>query len=405
MCCASALLFAAACSEHETPKAAIEPVAIAPRDLAVVTAQHVDMQRTVRATGTIFGDEQTTIAAKVSGRVLEVHVDFGDKALPGQPIVTIDPLDYELARDERTMAFQQALARLGLTELPGEDFDLASLPTIERARLEAENARVRYERGKRLADRNPPLISEQDFEDLRTTWEVAQSDLRVQELEAKAGLAEARVLDAQRRIAEQRVADTVHRAPEDVNAPNREYVVARRLVAVGDFVQVGTPLAELIDTNPVKLRATIPERMIGSVKIGQPASVRVESFDGTVQGVVTRISPAVSERTRTNMVEITIPNDDHALKPGAFATAEIAIGTVTVVAVPHDAITTFAGVSKVYVVRDGKVEPVRIEMGDSQGEFVEVMQGLTGEERVVRRPPADLLPGTPVREAVADRSS
>ena len=372
----------------------------APRSLTLADARIIDMPRTVRATGTIFGDEQTTIAAKVSGRVQRVHKDLGDEALPGESLITIDPVDYTLARNEREMAFQQSLAKLGLTELSAEAFDLSALPTIERARLEAENARVRYERGKQLAEREPPLISEQDFTDLQTTWEVAQSNLRVAELEAQAGLAEARMLNAQLRMAEQRVTDTIHRAPEEENV-QRQYAVSSRLVAVGDFVQEGDPLIHLVDVDPVKLRASVPERMLNMVRTGQRAAVHVEGQTEAFEGEVSRVSPSVDERTRTNLVEILIANSERTLKPGSFAIAEVEVGIDAVVAVPSDAVTTFAGVSKVFVVSNGLAKSVRVETGKAAGEWIEVRSGLSGEERVVRRPPADLVTDTPVQEAVA----
>ena len=99
---------------------------------------------------------------------------------------------------------------------------------VERARLQAENARARYERGRVLAERTPPLISVQDFADLKTAWEVAESNLRVERLDAEATLAEARTLQAQVRVAEQRVTDSVHRAPiEAAHYPADE--IARQL--------------------------------------------------------------------------------------------------------------------------------------------------------------------------------
>jgi len=376
-----------------------------PREVQLTSVQTMSFVRTVRSTGTLFGDEQTTIAAKVSGRVQTVHVDLGDDAHPGDPLITIEATDYVLARDERRMAFEQSLARLGLSALPDGELDLTALPTVQRAALEAENARHRYERGKQLAEREPPLISEQDFADLQTAWEVARSNLRVEELEAQAGVAESRTLEAQLKIAEQRVTDTVHRAPKEAGADSRVFAVSRRMVAVGDFVQVGDPIMHLIDLNPVKLRASVTERMIGAVKPGQLVSVRTESLNEAVRGVVTRVSPAVDERTRTSIVEITIDNPDRLLKPGSFATAEIEIGTDSALAVPRDCISTFAGLSKVFVVRDGIAESVRVETGSIVGDWIELRSGLTGEERVIRAPAADLVAGTPVRETQIEQAS
>jgi len=370
----------------------------------VFAVAEIQAPRFARASGTLFGDERTTIAAKVTGRVLTVHKDLGDTARAGEPLITLDATDYLLIRDERSRAFQQSLAGLGLEALPEADFDVAALPAVERAGLEEENARARLERGRQLMADDPPIISEQDFADLQTAWEVTQSDVRIERLRAASGLAEAQRLDAQVRIAEQQIADAVHRAPAEESDPQRLYSLEERLVAVGDFVQAGDPLVRLVDPDPVKLRVNVPERLAGVIQQGQTAAATIEaSPDKPFLGRVERVSPTVDERTRTYVVEIVIPNpltDSSAagrrLKPGTFATAEIQVGADAVLAVPATAVTTFAGVSKLFVVVDGRAEARGIVTGETIGELLEVRSGLAAGELVVVAPPAGLASGMPV---------
>jgi RND family efflux transporter MFP subunit len=373
--------------------------------VAVIKAEKRELARSIHVTGTLHGDEETTIAAKVAGRVVEVVRDLGDVAKPGEPLVRVDPTDYELERMERERAFLEALARLGLERLPAEEYDVDKLPAVERARLQAENAKARRDRAKVLADRKPPLISEQDFADIATDYEVAQSNLKVERLTAAATLAEARTLDAQVNIAAQRVSDAVHRAPaaaSDAAAPeaavdsSRVYEVAERLVTAGDYVQVGAPLLRLVDADPLKLRAPVPERRLGAVSKGQRVTVRVEAFAEPFTGEVVRVSPAVDTATRTFPVEILVPNPDLTLKPGSFATASIEIARETALVVPESAVLTFAGLSKLALVRDGKVLEQVIEVGERANGMVEVRRGITVDDVVVADPTAALTTGTPV---------
>jgi HlyD family secretion protein len=390
------------------------PTQSAPREavkVSVVAPEWRELPRSVRATGTLFGDEEATIAAKVAGRVVEVARDLGDSAASGEVLARIDPTDYQLARDEREQAFREVLASIGLDALPEGTFALDALPNVERARLQAENAKARYERGKVLAERKPPLISDQDFADLKTTWDVAESNLRVERLNAEATLAEARTLEAQVLIAQQRVADAVHRAPTDAtrSAPSgialsadqgvggaRVYEIASRYISVGDFVQIGTPLFRLVDPNPLKLRAMIPERRLGTIKVGQTVSLQVEAQHDAFPGAISRVSPAVEVLTRNFMVEILVPNAKKELKPGSFGVAQILVGSERAMVVPERVVITFAGVHKVITVVDNKAVEKRVELGQRIDGMIEIVSGLTDKDVIVARPSSSLATGTPV---------
>jgi RND family efflux transporter MFP subunit len=401
---AAALALGLGCGHERESQPAAEVVR-EPVTVRALSPRVIEMRRYVRATGTLFGDEQTTIAAKVAGRVVEFAADLGDRVEPGQPLATIDPTDYELARDERERAFREVLASIGLEGLPEGPFEADALPTVARARLQAENARVRYERGRALAEREPPLIAAQDFADLRTIWEVAESELGVARLSAEATLAEARTLAAQVRIAEQRVTDTVHRAPGAAPSAQpsgaRHYEVAERMVAVGDFVQIGTPLFRLVDSDPVKLRITLPERRVGVVQVGQPVEILVESGTRSDRGEVSRVSPVVDVQTRSFAAEVLIPNPEHTLKPGSFAAAHVLVGVEPALAVPERAIVTFAGVHKVVLVVDGKAEEREVDLGERQDGLVEIVRGLAETDTLVAEPTGTLVTGVPVSVAAS----
>jgi multidrug efflux pump subunit AcrA (membrane-fusion protein) len=114
-----------------------------------------------------------------------------------------------------------------------------------------------------------------------------------------------------------------------------------------------------------------------------------------------RINPAIDVRTRTFEVEIRVPNAEGRLRAGAFATAELeTTREESVLEVERASIATFAGVHKVFLAKDGKAQERVVELGSTRGERVEIRRGLDGSERIVRRPPAGLATGVPLREAV-----
>jgi multidrug efflux pump subunit AcrA (membrane-fusion protein) len=377
---------------------ATDPVPV--RTVTVGTAR---APRLVRATGSFRAEEEVTVAAEASGRIVEVAREVGDVVVPGDLLARVDDTDAALERAERQRALAETLARLGLDTLPAEEPDLEKLPSVERARLEAENAKARYERARTLHDRTPPLISDQDFADLRTAWSVAESGCRVAVLAARAQLAEARTRAAQLDLAERGLRLTVHAVPTGKRPAGTatgevRFVVATRMVSVGAYVRVGDPLYRLVDVDPLKLVAEVPERRAEGLAVGQTARISTAGGTNPVTGRIARIRPEVDARSRSVEVEILVPNADAKLLAGAFATAEIDVGEdAGVPVVPDAAVRTFAGVRKVFAVADGKAAERVVVTGRRLGESWEVVSGVKPGETIVVDPPPSLVAGVPVR--------
>lgn len=355
--------------------------------------------RSIELTGTLYGQEEVTVSSKIGGRIARLEHDLGDEVKPGQPLAHIDPTDLELAVAERRAAVAASLAKLGLEALPSQEVDLSVLPAVRRARAEEANALSKYERARQLFEQNPPLISAQDFADIRTQAEVASRNAEAEVLGARALLAEARTQTAGVRIAEQQFADATVLAPVIPGAPDLLYRVAERRISVGEMVAPGQALFRLVATDRIKFRGAAPERFAGRLQPGQSATLRVEAFEEPFPARVTRISPQVDPGSRSFDVEVEADNPDGRLKPGAFARAEIITGTEPgVTFVPVSAVLTFAGVQKVFGVREGQAVEARIITGVRDGDRVEVVGDL-GFEAVIVSGTAGLGNGTPVQVA------
>src|SRR5690606_4262529 len=114
-------------------------------------------------------------------------------------------------------------------------------------------------RARQLFAQKPPLISEQDFADLETAYEVAVRDHEIALLEARAQLATARSRYSELEAARQRLADTTVRAPQaslTTTQPSEgQFGVTQRLVSIGEYVREGDAMFRLVADDPVKLRA------------------------------------------------------------------------------------------------------------------------------------------------------
>jgi RND family efflux transporter MFP subunit len=190
-------------------------------------------------------------------------------------------------------------------------------------------------------------------------------------------------------LARQQLTDTIVTSPIDS-------AVSERRASVGEYLAAGAPVVTLVKLHPLRLRLAVPEREAAGVRVGQPVLVAVEGAPGEHRGRVARISPAISEQSRTLMVEAEVPNEGAALRPGAFAKAEIVVTSdVRIVTVPAGAVVTFAGVEKVLTVNQGRAVEVRVQSGRRLGDRVEIVAGVKAGTPVVEQP-GNLTAGQPV---------
>ena len=114
-------------------------------------------------------------------------------------------------------------------------------------------------------------------------------------------------------------------------------------------------------------------------------------------GRIAYISPAIDQVSRTFAAEILVDNQGRKLKPGFFAKGEILVlRDENVLAVPEQTVLTLAGVSSVYKIEDGVVKQQTIKLGQREGEFVEVLEGLKGAEILAATNLNELVSGTRV---------
>lgn len=389
---ALAATFTAGCRDRG--EASTKPAAAAPRDVVLTPVVTRATDRFVDITGTLFGEEDVTIAAEVAGRITEISADLGDQVAHGTQLARIDTTDYILAVDEQRSALLAALARLGLSELPEGDVDLAKLPLVARAIAQEENAKARLDRARRLYERTPPLISEQDFADIQTQHEVSRTVVAGERLSAQALLADARVRASSLRQAEQRLQDTKVIAPAERPL---NYRVAARLISVGEIVAQGQSLFRLVASDRVKFRGLVPERFAKSISGGAPTHLTVDGFPEPFAAKVTRIAPAVDIATRSFAIEIEAANTDGALKPGSFTRARVLSHTDPAARfVPETAAVQFAGVQRLFSVRDGKVVEHRVQLGDAADGMIEVLDLPAAVTAVIDRPAKGIGAGTVV---------
>lgn len=217
-------------------------------------------------------------------------------------------------------------------------------------------------------------------------------------LQAKYG---AETADANARQLEARLERTVVRAPIGGYLENRA-------VEVGTMVQPGATVARVVDADPLKVTAGVPERYSGQVEAGLEADVGIEAGGpGAMRGRIAFVGSMVDERTRTFPIEVTVPNSGGRLKPGLVARVQLARGMIEeAIVVPREAVLRSATGYMVYVVQDEEGQPIArsrvVTTGSGQGRNVVVESGLAPGDRVVVVGQQQLADGDRVRMPEAD---
>lgn len=346
------------------------------------------LPRTVPATGTLAAEDQVVLNTKVAGRLDQLPVDIGTVVRTGDTVAVLDLTDFRLRVEQAETALAQARSRLGVpADGSGDDVPPANTALARQTRAVYEQARL--QRDRLLGLWKDGILS-------RAELDAAEADFRVAEARAQESIEEVanrKAVLAERktelRIAQQQLADATLQAPFDG-------VVRERHLSVGRYLAVGEPVVTIVRMHPLRLRLPVPEREAARVAVGQRVELRAEGSETVHGGTVVRLSPAVDETTRTLLVEAEVPNPDHELRPGAFASAEVVVEPeAQAVLVPTSAVVTFAGVTKVLTVVDGKVVEARVRTGRRRGDEIEVLDGLAADTPIVREP-GNLTAGTAV---------
>ena len=152
----------------------------------------------------------------------------------------------------------------------------------------------------------------------------------------------------------------------------------------GMALAMGQTLATIKGINPIWLEAAVPEKQIAGIKRGMSVEANFAAFSQKVTGKVIDILPTLDTTSRTIKVRIELPNPSGQLKPGMFASVNIINNPQSSLVVPEQAVIRTGTRNVVIVGREqGRFEPVVVQLGQSDGNKIAVLQGLKAGQRVV----------------------
>jgi RND family efflux transporter MFP subunit len=338
------------------------------------TVQRMSIQRQVDLSGTLMSPDQAKVSSEVAGVVRQVLVELGYEVKPGQVLVKLEPRELELALSREVSLVRQTEAQLGIDGVkikePPPDEEISIVRT---AIANRDDARAQLARARRLRSQN--LLAQADLDTAETRVKVTEAAYQssLESLQSlKASLQERR---GAVELAQKKLDDAVIRAPV-------AGAVSERLVYPGEFIRENTPVINLVQMNPLKLKTAVQEKYAGLIHPNQPVQFWVESFpDAVFKGRIAFISPAIDQTVRTFAVEVLVDNQDRRLKPGFFAKGVIFTRRdEDVLGASEDAVSTLAGVSAVFVIENNKVRQQIVGLGVHEGNLFEIVSGLKGSE-------------------------
>ena len=239
--------------------------------------------------------EYVRVAAPFAGQLVRLAVRRGDQVQAGEPLFALEQANEAAARRESADRLARAQAQL-------ENLRKARRPPeVEAVRAQLAQA----EASLRLAETNlkrqdelyrANYISRERPDDARTA--VERDRARVEELRAQVATAqlaarpdEIRAAEAEAAAARAALAQAEWRLGQRAQRAPQAALVQDTLYVPGEWVPAGGPIVSLLPPGNVKVRFFVPEKRLGTIRIGQPVEITCDGCNGPVAGTVTYIAP------------------------------------------------------------------------------------------------------------------
>lgn len=354
-----------------TRDAAVDPALPA---ASVARTSYGDIAHTLSLAGQFQPYQVVDIHPKVTGFMVKITVDIGDRVHKGQTLAVLEVP--ELRAQLRGAGFEIQQAKDDLKRTQHE---------IKRAEALHTSVHADYQRLLDASKAQPGLIAQQELDDAQS--KDLSSEAQVDAAKAAASAAEQHAevahADSDRLQAMQNYTNVV--APLDG-------VIVWRYADTGALIQSGTnsneqdiPIVRLAQSGLLRLRMAIPEADIRFIHEGDPIQVRVDAIGRSFAGKIVRFTRSVDFETRTMETEIDVPNQDLSIAPGMYANAQLQLASAThVLTIPVEALVINGAKQTVYALdADNHVHIRQVEVGLRGSKLAEIKSGLQEGDRVI----------------------
>lgn len=294
------------------------------------------MSELIYSTGSLIPDEEVELSFETSGKVVAIYFNEGTRVKKGDLLAKINdrPLQAQLLKLK---------AQRKLTE-------------------------EREFRQRQLLDRD--AISRESYDQVATELQAQEADIM---------------------LVEARIAETELRAPFDGT-------VGLRMISEGAFATTQTKIVRLVKISPLKIEFSIPERFAGEISPGYPISFAIDGIQKTFSAQVYAVDPKVDIVTRTIVARAMYPNTNEELKPGRYARITALLSQIeNAVSIPSESVIPEMDGEKVFILKSGKAEQVRVTTGLRTASHIQIRTGLNFGDTLLTTAILQLRHGMPVQ--------
>ena len=330
-----------------------------PARVRVGTIEQQNLQTRWDVIGRLVERKRSIVAAEQSGKIIHMQVNDGDPVVAGKTVLA---------------KIDDVWAKLNLQQIQAE---------LEQAQAQKREAESQLKQEQRDLTFYVDLVAKnsarpKEVDDARTAVETAQARLT----SAKAN---EQIKEAMHKQANEQLARLTVLAPFNG-------VVIRKHTEVGQWVNQGDAVVEIISTEAIEAHVDIPESLVNNLTANDLTALKIDPLDKEIQGRIIAIIPDGSSAARTFPVHILIDNPKGELKVGMSVTAHIPTSQIKpCITVPRDAILSTSQGAAIWVNMDGKA--IRVD--------VKILFGL--ENRYAIKPNMPLQPGMQVVIEGAER--
>jgi len=380
---AGLLLAAASCKSDKSDNAPVVTVQVA-------KVEKTTIQHTINTQAILFPRAQAAIVPKISAPVQRFLVKRGSPVREGELLAVLENRDLAAAAQDTKGAYDQA-------EAAYETTTAASLPEeIRKAEADEQQAKQALDAQEKVYQSRQQLFeqgalprkeldqSHVEITQARNQYDIAKTHLdklmsvgKQQELKAAEGQRESakgKYLGAMAQLSYSEI-----RSPIDG-------VITDRPLYPGEMATAGTPLLTVMDISAVIAKAHIPQSEAAVLKVGDKGTITAPAIEEPLEGKVTVVSPALDLNSTTVEVWLEAKNPKHALKPGTSVQLSLTAQTVNdALVVPVSSVITAPDGSSAVMLAgsDGLAHQQAVKLGIRNGDDVQVLEGVTANDKVV----------------------
>ncbi len=292
-----------------------------PVGVNVMVVNFENINNIVTSSGTLFPNEEIDLKAEASGRLVALNIKEGSRVQAGQIIAKI------------------------------KDTDLQA--QLKKLNYEIELAKQTEARQKKLLDIN--AISREEYE-------ITANKINT--------------LNADKDLIESNLEKTVLKAPFSGK-------IGFKNISQGAFVSTGGSIATLVQTNPIKVDFSIPEKYSTLVTVGRQVAFEVEGQNETYSASIIAIDPKIDPNLRTLKLRALAKNPNERLLPGMFVKVNLDLENARTMMVPTQSIVPVLKGKKVYIVENGKAKEIMVETGIRTDKNVQILSGLNAGDSLI----------------------